>query len=613
MPPSAPEFAILGSLEIRRGGELVDLRGGKPRALLLMLLLRANETVPSELLIDQLWGEERAPGGANALQVHISRLRRALGTPDLLVTVPGGYRLDVAPGTVDAAQFELELEVARTSLGAGLAQEAEAMLDQALARWRGPALADCAYHLFAQAEIARLEELRLTALEELMEAQLTQGRRPVAELERLVAEHPLRERLRAQLMLALHRSGRQPEALAAYRAGRDALMAELGLEPSPALRRLELDVLRHAPSLGGPSQRRPAAPAILAEAGARPLVGREEQLRCLRARLERGGPRVLLISGDAGSGKTRMLAELAAQAHATGTNVLYGRADDGNPIPFGPVVQALRGAALEALDGLEPELDVLATVAPELRARRTGSEPQAPTLCAALAALGGAVARSAPTLLVLDDLQWADRRTLQLLRHLALSTPLTILGALREGRPDAGLDAWIAELHASRLVFRLELDGLDERAARELVGGPRERTRELLYATGGNPFLLEELVRHRQAQSELPERVHALLERRLARLDRRAQAVLETAAEIGAEFGLDCLERVVGAGDDAVLGALERALAARLVEELDGDGVRYRFAPPLLRDALTARVGSARRARTQRRIAGIAQPQRRAA
>jgi DNA-binding SARP family transcriptional activator len=173
----APEFAILGPLEVRRDGGLVDVRGGLPRALLLVLLVHANERVASERLIDELWGETPPADAANALQVHVSRVRRALGAADALITVAGGYRLRVDPGALDATLFEAELEAARVALAAGMAREAEATLNQALARWRGPALADCTYHAFAQGEIARLEELRLSALEELMEAQLAQDRR----------------------------------------------------------------------------------------------------------------------------------------------------------------------------------------------------------------------------------------------------------------------------------------------------------------------------------------------------------------------------------------------------------------------------------------------------
>ncbi len=159
---------------------------------------------------------------------------------------------------------------------------------------------------------------------------------------------------------------------------------------------------------------------------------------------------MILVSGDGGMGKTRMLAELAAEAHAAGTTVLYGRADDGIPIPYQPVVEALRGRRVDALEGFEPELAALAGVAPELRPRTPARAGETPALCAALSALVGEVARNEPTLLVLDDLQWADRATLLLLRHLVHTAPLAVLGAVRDGERADGLAELIAELHGDR-------------------------------------------------------------------------------------------------------------------------------------------------------------------
>jgi DNA-binding SARP family transcriptional activator len=587
-------FGVLGPLEVRRDGVLVALASGRQRALLAMLLLRAGEAVSAERLIDQLWGEDVPVAATNALQVHVSRLRRVLGA-DVLRTTPAGYLLHVE--TLDAAQFEAGVAEGRRALAAGRPNEAAETLRRALALWRGPALADFAYEPFSQADIARLEELRLTAREELMDAQLAQGECPVAELEGLVREHPLRERLRGQLMLALHRAGRQAEALATYRDGRRTMIAELGLEPSPALRRLEHDILRREVAPARP--RVPLPRPLLSE---RPLVGREAELRAVRGALREA--HVMLVSGGPGIGKTRLIAEVAGERHTAGATVLYGRADEGHPIPYGAIVAALRRRPLDDLEGFEPELATLASVLPELRGRFTAG--QGPALCAALATVVAELARREPLLLVLDDLHWAERDTLLLVRHLVRSAPLTILAAARDSDPDPALIALIAELSTARQLTRVTLEGLDADATQALVGTNSPGLVDLVRRyTCGNPFLVEELLRHRREERlEVPESVEALLDLRLAGLDGERRDTLMAAAVIGAEFQIARLEAIVDDGD-AVLAALDHALAAGLVEAADHDGERFRFTPPLLRDALVARLGAARRVRLQRRLAAL--------
>src|SRR6266508_6085138 len=231
-------FGILGPLEARRDGAPVELGTAKERALLAVLLLRANEVVSRDRLIDELWGDARPETAAHALEVYVSKLRRALGH-DVVETRAGGYALAVDPEAIDAIRFEGLFERGRAELARDTGAAADLLRD-ALELWRGPALADVGYEEFAQTEIARLEELRLVALEERIEADLRLGRHTalVAELEALVREHPLRERLRRQVMLALYRSGRQADALKAYRVARETLLDELGLEPSVELREL---------------------------------------------------------------------------------------------------------------------------------------------------------------------------------------------------------------------------------------------------------------------------------------------------------------------------------------------------------------------------------------
>jgi DNA-binding SARP family transcriptional activator len=241
------EFRVLGPLEVVDGGQPVDLPRRKHRALLAALLLHAGEPVSSDRLIEELWGERPPRTARDALQNYVSLVRKALGA-DVLVTRSGSYLLDVSPEQIDAALFERLTAEARATEAADARVE---KLREALALWRGPPLADLAYEPFAAVEIARLEELRLAAREDLIDAELELGRHAdlVPELEGLIQEHPFDERLRGQLMLALYRAGRQAEALDAYQAARRVLDEELGLEPGPPLRELEQAILQQDPAL----------------------------------------------------------------------------------------------------------------------------------------------------------------------------------------------------------------------------------------------------------------------------------------------------------------------------------------------------------------------------
>ena len=247
------EFRILGPLEVEGDLGPVALGGQLQKGLLLLLLLEAGRVVPTDRLVDLLWGEEPPRTATTSLQNAISRLRRELG-PEILETRSPGYVLQADPARVDARRFEVLLRDARRAGG----EQRREMLERALALWRGPALADFAFEQFAQPEIRRLEELRLVALEERIGADLDLGRHAdvVGELEALVREHPLRETSRRQLMLALYRSGRQAEALDAYADARSRFVDELGIEPGPELRQLQSEILRQGAGLAAPSASR---------------------------------------------------------------------------------------------------------------------------------------------------------------------------------------------------------------------------------------------------------------------------------------------------------------------------------------------------------------------
>jgi DNA-binding SARP family transcriptional activator len=254
-------FRVLGSLEIASEGHAATITGVRQRSLLTYLLLHANRPVTTDELLERLWGEKAPPTAAASLRVAVSKVRRFLedeaAGAATLQTVPGGYVLGVEPDAIDAHLFERLAKEGAEALRRGDVAAARQRLSEALALWTEEPFGDLGYEQFLLAEKPRLDERRMSALEDRVEADLRSGRDAelVAELRALVAKEPFRERLRGQLMLALYRSGRQPEALRVYRDGRDLLDAELGLTPGPELRRLERQILTQDPALGAPAAR----------------------------------------------------------------------------------------------------------------------------------------------------------------------------------------------------------------------------------------------------------------------------------------------------------------------------------------------------------------------
>ena len=262
----AVEYRILGPIEVERAGDVAQLRGRGPRVLLCTLLLNRNRAVSVDRLIEALWGESAPPTATKTVQVYVSQLRKAMAAlggaaEQQLETHGHGYLLRVESGQVDADRFQALVEEGRELRAVGDSETAALRLEEALALWRGPALADLAYEEAAREEIARLDELRIAAIEERIDADLDCGRHAelIPELQGLVGQYPSRERLRGQLMLALYRSGRQAEAVNAYADARRALSEELGIEPGAELRDLERRVLAHDPTLAPPRRARLAA------------------------------------------------------------------------------------------------------------------------------------------------------------------------------------------------------------------------------------------------------------------------------------------------------------------------------------------------------------------
>jgi predicted ATPase/DNA-binding SARP family transcriptional activator/Tfp pilus assembly protein PilF len=409
------EFRILGAIEAEDEGLTLDVGGPRERTLLARLLLSANRVVSADRLAEDLWSGDPPPHSMATLRVYISRLRRVLGGhAAALVTQAPGYRLNIADDQLDAARFERLVATADAQLTAGRADAAAQILREALALWRGPALSDVAEMAFAQADASRLEEARLTALESRVEADLACGRHGsvVAELDSLVASQPLRERLTGQRMLALYRCGRQADALHAYDELRDRLAGELGIDPSPDLRRTHERILRQDPALDwqpaappasqfSPRTVKPAPPASPPSPGqptathgpattpvqaphqaAEPpaprlptettsFVGREAELDTIAALLRLS--RLLTLTGPGGSGKSRLALRAGALAEA-------GYPDGVRLVELAPVSR--------------PEL-VVPTVA---RALSANEEPGRTLLDSVTARLG-----DSETLLILDN------------------------------------------------------------------------------------------------------------------------------------------------------------------------------------------------------------------
>src|SRR3954470_11685270 len=397
------EFRILGPLEVDGAAGPIELSGGKQRWLLAVLLLHANEVVEPARLIEALWSDGAPADAAKALQIHASRLRRALAPEDVVHTRPGGYLVAADADTLDLPRFEQLIARGRSLLAASNAAAAREVLVDALALWRGPPLAEFAAEPFARAEIARLDELHAGVLEARVEADLALGTHiaVVPELEALVARDPRRERLREQLMLALYRAGRQAEALQAYRDARMALVEELGIEPGRQLQELEQAVLRQAPS--------PDAGTVQARPGRRAagvFVGRDREVDELSAALvdaAAGRGRLFLVSGESGLGKTRLADEVASRAKDAGLDVLWGRSAKAEGAP----AYWLWSQALRPLGAELPEVGA------------TSSESARFRLFADVAGALRTASGAHPIFLVLDDLHYADAASLLLLDFLA--------------------------------------------------------------------------------------------------------------------------------------------------------------------------------------------------
>ncbi|MFI7690424.1 BTAD domain-containing putative transcriptional regulator [Nonomuraea sp. NPDC049655] len=602
------EFRVLGPLEVRDAdGGAVGLGGPRPRAVLARLLVAQGAVVPAETLIDDLYGDAAPPSALPTLHSYVSNLRRAIepdrgprARPRTLIARPPGYLL--AAADVDALRFA-EL-VNRAEFRS--AEEALACLEEALGLWRGSPYEEFQDEPWAIVEVSRLRELRLVAVERRARALLDLGRPQalITELEAETVANPLRERLWCLLALSLYRTGRQAEALAVLRTAARRLSEELGLDPGPELRSLESDILRQAGSLAPVDD----TPALVAAPGPLDVPhGREAELAELVAVAERAAPAGLAVaevSGEPGIGKTRLLEAFGEHCARLGRLVLHGRCHDaeGTPAlwPWTQVFQALEPHCpppdREPLSGL---LDARPEAPPDagdpaeaLLSRR--NQAAARWLVTA--------SRAQPLVIVLDDLQWADPASLDLLRHLVMllrGGAVTLVAAFRTGTGDV----------LGRLVrydlSRVRLTGVGPEAVRAIAADlgvelDDESCARMADRTGGNPFFLRESIRLLAQNPDVDEVPEAVTELVRLRLDALAGVtdVLAVAALAGREFDPAVVARVAG---EEAYGPLDRAVRGGLLAARAGG--RLAFVHDLVREALVRDLPPLRRAALHRDLA----------
>lgn len=634
-------FTVLGRMAIEVDDTDVRIPGRRERAVLALLLAAHGHVVPVGRLIDDIWGESPARSAQASLQVAISRLRSLVeprraprSLPTLLVSSGPGYALLADPEDVDSGRFSSLVAQAHAAHSNGDATAALELCQEADHLWTGTAYADVVESDLVEAERRRLEDLRGGAHELRAEALLDLGRHSLVtgEMEGLVAAYPFRERLWRHYALALYRSGRQAEALETVRRARTLLLEELGVDPSPELQQIETDLLAQAPGLAG---ERPASAAVqvglrlgpppaLTDDGA--LVGRDDALaqldRSLRAALvdRRGG--TVVVGGDAGIGKSRLVTELAARAGREGARVLWGRCHEADVSPaywpWVPIVRELVGAhPSREITALLDAGDGTATGDAGAAALRT---------YAAVSNLISNAADDGPTVLILEDIHWADAASLQLLAYAAETLRDTRLLLVATSRtvedPKVSLQACLAALARSHAV-RVTLRGLPSDEVRTLVGSltgtePDDELSEVVSErTDGNPFFVIELVRLLESSKRLdaagardvavPHGVQDVLRLRLARLPADVRTLLGVAAVAGRGFDLGVLVEVTGRGPDEVLDLLDTAVASQAVEEGDVPG-HYRFAHALVRETLYGGLSLARRGLLHAALARALEP-----
>jgi DNA-binding SARP family transcriptional activator/DNA-binding GntR family transcriptional regulator len=606
------EFRLLGPLEAVDGGTRLTLGSRKPRALLARLLLDANRTVSVERLVDDLWGEDVPGSAAKMVQIYVSQLRKELPS-GLLRTQAPGYLVEIEPDALDLSRFGRIRVEGRAALEAGDTTAAAELLTEALGLWRGPALAEFS-EPFARIEGAHLEELRVACLEDRIEADLAGGRHDdvVGEVEALAAQHPLRERLHRQLILALYRAGRQAEALVAYERFRSTLDDQLGIEPSPALKRLQHNILTQDPSLEPatrepPVRRRARAPSD--DGAPQGFVGRADELAQLETLLDAasgGDGSTVLIAGRAGIGKSSLVAELGQRARGRGATVLDGQCIQlvGVGLPYLPFADAMRPIAeSSAIAALAGQLHELPRMLPDLadpgtpepaQADRTGSRLR---LFQEVFLVLEQLSAESPLVVALEDLHWADASTLDLLAFLAhgvAKSRILLIGTYRteEVGPGDPLQRLAAAVIGARAAVSLELQALDRDAVEALVRvcsetpPPETLVDEVFARSEGNPFFAKELLAATcRGDAALPPALRDMLLADVARLDARGRSVLRLAAAAGRDAPYELLAAVTSLDELALADALRQAVEHDLLVP-DQTAGTFRFRHALFAEAV---------------------------
>ncbi|MGY1637534.1 BTAD domain-containing putative transcriptional regulator [Geodermatophilus sp. SYSU D00742] len=624
-------IGLLGAFTASVGGQPLDLGGPRQRAVLAVLVLARGESVPVESLVEAVWGDDPPEDAVGALQAYVSHLRRRLQpgsaarTRSAVIVREGrGYAVRLPPDAVDAWRFEA---LVRQSGTADDPAVTDALLERALALWRGPPLAEYADQPWAEAETARLIELRAVARERRLDARLRRGEAAllVPDIEAMVAEDPLREERWRLLALALYRAHRQADALAALRRARTTLADELGVDPGPALRELEEQVLAQAPALHPVRTARvtPAPAPVPAPPG--DLLDRDRELAAVRtalADLAAGEPRLLLVEGPPGIGKTRLLAEARRLAAERGLRVLSARGSQlEQAFGFGVARQLFEpvlggGGADELLTGAAASARGVFDLGPAEPADGSFAVLHGLYWLVVNLTVGG------PLLLAVDDLQWCDAASLRFLAYLARrldAVPVLVVGTVRTGE-EADDEALLTELALEPAAEVLRPGPLSpeatERMVEQRLGAPVSPLFALACqrTTSGVPLLLRQLLRALESDRVRPDAAHAdtvvavgsravssTVLVRLRRMPPEVADVARAAAVLGDGASLPAVAGLAGC-DEATAAA---ALAALSRADLVRDEQPVSFVHALVREAVYRDLPAAERALRHERAAGL--------
>lgn len=630
---------VLGELAATRDGAPVELGGRRQRAVLAALVITRGQAVPAERLADCVWGDRQPANAAGALQAYVSHLRRRL-QPDagarrrdgVIASAGSGYLLRLGTGAVDAWRFERAVlsAVGREPI------DVVPVLDDALRLWRGPAYADYAGEPWTDAEVTRLDELRAVARERLLAARLDLGDAAllVGELEALVAEDPLREERWRLLVLALYRAQRQADALSALRRARQTLVDELGVDPGPALRVLEGEVLTQSPTLDSPPA---AAVTVVAQApkapapGATELVDRDRETAALARAVDQlasGSSGCVLVEGPPGIGKTSLLAEAVRLASAAGVPVLSARGSQlERSFGFGSVRQLFEGCVNDParrdalLTGAAAAAGgVFDQVVTDERGHDTGF-----AVLHALYWLTVRLTADGPLMIAVDDVQWCDSASLRYLAYLVkrldgLQVLVVMTSRTGEQHPD---DALLAELALDASATVLRPQPLSHEATRTLV---RERLGEgsdlfvgaCHRMTSGNPLFLRQLLRALEDEGVPPDVSHvdtvravgsravsALVMLRLRRMPAPIGAAARAVAVLGQAAGLPTVAELARLPEEEAAAALDTLARSEILK----DEQPLAFVHPLVRDAVYDDLPAADRQLHHERAARILKQQ----